>query len=305
MKYPIHKDFWMLKYLRMPKNIWLIRLWNQIGKFLYWIQSVKRNVKRTRIQIPTRDHHFIKADIIRPRHQTKKLPTMVYYPGGGFMMNAIHVHKRNASDIALKMNMNIVLVHYRLAPKYTFPTALFDAIDACLFLYQHASIYEFDPDHFTLGGDSAGGNLAASVSLYLKEQNHHFIKAQMLIYPALDSGIMNDSRKRFSDTPMFDSKMFSIVGKYYYKNGLFGLDQLAFPLYYPDLTGLCPTYIETTEFDPLHDDGALFAKKLDTFQVPYHYRDTHGTVHGYDAIKKSEIVKESMKQRIAFLTKYM
>ncbi|MBU1145374.1 MAG: alpha/beta hydrolase, partial [Firmicutes bacterium] len=282
-KYPIHKDFRVLKFFRMPQNLFLLSLSNLMVRLFYSCQLTHKQIKKTRLRIKMRDGHFLKADLFSPKQNNDFLPCLMYYPGGAFLMNATHIHKKTIAKLVDKLQIKAVLVHYRLAPKYPFPTALYDAYDSLMYIYKANRLFQIDIKHFGIGGDSAGGNLAAAVTLMLKEEKKNIISSQMLIYPALDKGLSNPSRKLYTDTPMFHSRMFEVVGKHFYKNGLFGLERFAFPLQYPSFKKMPPTYLETAQFDPLHDDGKLYVDRLNEDHNIVIYNDTLGTVHGYDA----------------------
>jgi acetyl esterase len=301
MKYPIHKDFRKLRFLHMSKNIGLLRIENFIIGILYHLTRIPKAVKRTRIFASTKDGGRIKLDLFAKVGQEGIRPCLIYYPGGGFMMNASHIHKKILANIVKETGFKAVMVHYRLAPAHAFPTAFFDALEAMEYVYGHARDLKVDADHIGLAGDSSGGNLACAVALYNQDVIHQPLKALMLVYPGLGKGLDSFSRKAYYDTPMFNSSIFPVIDQVYYPNGTGDLERYAYPLLHPNPTGIGPVYIETAEFDCLHDDGIAFYESLKACAVACELNETKGTVHGYDVMQNSDIVKASIRQRIDFL----
>jgi acetyl esterase/lipase len=269
----------------------------------YSLQRINRKITVVRRKLQTNDGSTFKVDIFTPKGK-KTRPCLLYFPGGGFLMCATPFHKKILADLVAKLDISAVMVHYRLAPRHPFPAAFNDAVSALEYVIKHADRLSIDPNHIGVGGDSAGGTLAAGLSLYNNDKLHYQLKCSMLIYPATDNED-SKSRQAYVDTPMFHSRMLEVVKKAYFANGLFGLGNYAFPLQHPNPKGLGPTYIETAEFDPLHDEGIHYHKKLAEFGVVTELNNTIGTVHGYDIVQKSEIVKNSMKKRILFIQEHL
>lgn len=301
MNYPINKDFKWLKYIHMTKNLSLLKWENRFIKFAYLMQSVGKDVYRRMIKVPTRDGHFIMIELFYPKTVNKTYKTLVYFPGGGFLMRASHYHKKNLCHLVRNTNVLSIMVHYRLAPKYPFPTFLFDAIDTLQYLFTHANELSIDSSHVGLGGDSAGGNIAMGLALYNRDYLHYPLQSLMLVYPGLAKGIANESRRLYVDTPMFNASMFPLIEKVVYRQGLSGLDYYAFPLEHQDFSSLGHIYVETAEFDCLKDDGLTLYRRLKAIKASVILNETLGTVHGYDVVKKSPITKKSLQKRCEFL----
>ncbi len=301
MKYPIHKDFWWMQYMHMSKKITLLKLENIMLKIAYFITPKGSRVIRKQIQVQTRDQSLVKVDLFYPKNTTGKLSGFLYFPGGGFMMCATHIHKRNLCHIVKKTQTVGMMVHYRLAPKYAFPTALYDAIDVLQFVYENADALGLEANQLGLAGDSAGGNIACGLSLYNQDHLQYPLKALMLVYPGLIKDSTTPSRKNYTDTPMFNASMFPLIHKVFYKNGTDGLHQYAFPMLHDNIHGIGPVYIETAEFDCLVDEGLMFHDRLIKANVPSTLHATKGTVHGYDVVLKSKITQESLAKRCDFI----
>lgn len=301
MKYPIRKEFRWLRFVHMTKNLSLLKLENIMVGLMYHLQPVGRDIGKKRISIPTRDGSKINVDLFYPKNIEGPYKTLIYFPGGGFLMRASHYHIQNLCDMVNHSQIMTIMVHYRLAPKHPFPTFFYDAVDVINYLFLNHQSLNIDPNHIGLGGDSAGGNIACGLALYNRDYLKHSIQSLLLIYPGLAKGITNYSRKIYIDTPMFNASMFPLIEKVVYKNGTKELDRYAFPLEHHHLEGLGNIYIETAEFDCLRDDGTDFYERLIKTNATVTLNKTFGTVHGYDIVKKSPITKASKQMRCEFI----
>ncbi len=305
VKYDIHPDFKMLRYLQMPKNRLFMGMANLFMKLLYKCRKLPDGVKMHRLKLAMRDGYILDVDVFSNQNVKTATPCLIYFPGGGFIMRATHIHKHNLATMVKKLKITGVMVHYRLAPKHPFPLAFYDCIDSFNYITDNCSALNIDSDRIGFGGDSAGGNLACGVALFNKDEIHKPLKMLFLVYPALDKGEQSESRKTYNHTPMLNSKIFDLVNKTYYRKGIFGLDKYTFPITHPDVSGLGNVYIETAEYDPLHDDGIKFHKLLVKNNVNSELNETSGTVHGYDVVLKSKIVQDNMSKRIDFIERYL
>lgn len=302
LKYYVRKEFLMLKPFVMPMNIFALKLLDFGLRLTLFIAPGNKNVKITKTPIFTRDQKIINTMVFTPKKAKGILPCLLYFPGGGFVNGPGYAHKRNCAKIAASVGCKIFLFPYRLAPKYAFPTALYDCVDAFKFVSDRAIDFMIDPKRIAVGGDSAGGTLAAGTTLMLRDAHAKMPCFNLMLYPALDKGTADTpSRKLYTDTPMFNTKRFKFIEKHYYKNGYFGLEKYAYPLLNDNFDRLPPTYIETAEYDCLHDDGVLANKKLTAAGVPVTLVETKGTFHGYDAVERSPVTKECMVLRQAAL----
>lgn len=290
-----------MRFLHIPKSPIILSVVNALMNATSKIQRLPSGVNGKRMTIKMRDGYLLRVDWYVPETREKSQHSILYIPGGGFLMSASPFHKRRLVEIVRDTGIQAFMIHYRLAPKYRFPIALYDVIDVNNHLMERADAFGIHRDRMIVGGDSAGGNLAAALALYLKDGGHNDIKGSMLIYPALDDGTLAPSRKRFVDTPMLRTDIFDYIADVYYGKVDPEYHRYAYPLHHPDVSGLAPVFIETTEFDPLHDDGILFYERLQQSGVEATLNETKKTVHGYDIAFKNEIVQESMRKRLAFL----
>jgi len=200
----------------------------------------------------------------------------------------------------------VAAVDYRLAPAHVFPAALDDAFAAYRWAQTRADELDIDVSRIAVGGDSAGGSLAAGVCLMARDYGAAVPCGQLLVYPAVGAGEVTQSVLEFTDTPMCNSRDMEKYIKFYNPN----CDSLSpqerrysSPGEAEKLDGLPETYVETAEFDCLHDEGVLYAKRLEEEGIPVTLNETKGTIHGYDFMTKSEITRQSIQKRCEFLKK--
>lgn len=157
-----------------------------------------------------------------------------------------------------------------------------------------AEEWRVDADRIAVGGDSAGGYLAAEVALQAQRQGVRKPCFAMLVYPVLDSRMNTASMKAFIDTPMWNARLNKKMWDYCRSPALSPSEEA-------DVSGFPPAYIETAQFDCLHDEGAIFVARLKEQGVEVEYNSTAATMHGFDIAKNSPVTKEAIKRRIAAL----
>jgi acetyl esterase len=209
-------------------------------------------------------------------------PIMVYLHGGGWMLGNIETHDALCRFITKLSDCIVVSVDYRLAPENKYPTPLLDSYVATVWAYDHAGSLNGDSSRLAIGGDSSGGNLAAAVCLMARDRKGPKIRYQVLIYPVTDYYLpgtqsYKDNAKGFSLE--YDQMV------YFWENYLNDDADIDCPYICPlrsnDLSGLPPAHILTAEYDPLRDEGALYAKKLREYGVDVKLDSHEGLIHGY------------------------
>ena len=190
-------------------------------------------------------------------------PILVFYHGGGFRLGGLDSHDPICRDLAARSGAIVVSVAYRLAPEHAYPAALNDSYAALEWVHSHAADIGGDPTRIAVGGDSAGGNLAAAVSLKARDLAGPPIVFQLLIYPVLDFAEMEtESHKLFAEGYLIGGAAHEFTREVYLPNPADRRSPFASPLLADDLTGLPPALVITAEFDPLRDEGELYARKL-------------------------------------------
>ncbi len=208
------------------------------------------------------------------------LPCMLFLHGGGWVIGNLESHDRLCRRLATVARICVVAVDYRLAPEHPFPAALDDAAAALRWVAEQAETLRIDPARLGIGGDSAGGNLAAALALMGRDGDAPRAAFQALIYPVLDLRADSASYRRVTaDVPLTAATMHWFIG-HYTPDATARHDWRASPLLAPSLAGLPPALVLTVAHDPLCDEGRAYAQRLDDAGVrvaAFHLNDqTHG-----------------------------
>ena len=254
--------------------------------------------------IPVSGGQTIEMLLYSPRDIEENAPCLVYYHGGGFVLPAAPYHFSLAKEYAERARCKVLFVNYRLAPKYPFPTPPEDCFASYEWLLANAKELSVDAARVAVAGDSAGGQLATVVCLMAKDRGQTMPCGQMLLYPAAGNADTESVRK-YTDTPMCNSRDMEKYGKLYRPDPSVGNNVYASPIDAESLEGLPAAYIETAEFDCLRDGGILYAERLQQFGVPAELHNTEGTIHGFDIVLDSSIVRACVDRRVAFLRKVL
>ena len=253
-------------------------------------------------EIPCGDGVRISCFVLSPKALPDKAPCLLYFHGGGFVLEAAGYHYANAMRYAREVGCRVVFPLYRLAPGHPFPVFFEDCYAAFCWAYDHREALGIDAAHMGVGGDSAGATLAVGVCLMARERKHPVtFRFQMLPYPFLDARNESESCKRFTDTPMWNSALSDRIGP---------MTRVAktdphyvwySPVEADSFAGLPPAYIETAEFDCLHDDGILYAALLQQAGIEVTLNETAGTMHGFDIATGAPTTRAAMARRMAFM----
>jgi acetyl esterase len=208
-------------------------------------------------------------------------PALVYFHGGGWVIGSLDSHDGVCRQLATHSGCTILSVDYRLAPEHKFPAAVDDAIAATAWVSAHATRLGVDRNRLGVGGDSAGGNLAAVVAQHARDHGGPNLRFQLLIYPACDMGMGHPSITEFAEQlPLTRSTMKWFVDLYLRGAADVG-DWRASPLQARALTNLPPAYVLTAGYDPLRDEGEAYAAALKAAGVPVEANRFPGQIHGF------------------------
>lgn len=243
----------------------------------------------------------IRLHVIKPRENEEELPCMLYFHGGGFALKASPHHYHFAKKCAAQVPCKVIMVDYRLLPKYAFPYAIEDAYAAYKWVVTYAEQLRINSEKIIVAGDSAGGNLAAVLSFMAKDRGIPQPAFQMLIYPLLDRRMETESMMLFTDTPMWNAKTNEQMWEGYLGETLPEKIEYVSPAEASSFTELPVTYIEVAELDPLRDEGIHYARSLKSAGVPVEFYEVEGAVHGYDNAENSSIVEKMYQRRIKAL----
>ena len=208
-------------------------------------------------------------------------PALIYFHGGGWVIGDLESHDQVCRALANAARCIVVAVDYRLAPEHKFPAAVDDAIAATRWIAGNAARLGIDAARLAVGGDSAGGNLAAVVSLDARDRGGPPLVFQLLIYPGTDMRMDRPSHVRHAEQlPLRRATMQWFVG-HYLRDAGDEADWRASPLRARDFRNLPPALVVTAGFDPLCDEGEAYAKALSGAGVRVAHERFGGQIHGF------------------------
>ena len=285
-----------------PFNLPVVTMGNCFQAASWRFIKIPTGVEEKIIHTPGYEQLSLKTSVFTPAGVSKRSPALIYIHGGAFAYNASAYHKKLAGIYAKEAACRVYFPHYHLSPKFPYPVVYEEVLSLYRTIAEDADKLDIDAEKIGLGGDSAGASIAALISNRCEEEHLDPPCLQMLVYPLTDADMTTDSMKRFTDTPGWNSLATQRMWNWYCGDNL-DLRKAASPMHC-ELPRVIPvTYIETAEFDCLHDEGLLYAKKLEEAGASVTVNDTKGTFHGYDIAIDTQIVKRSIDQRISFLRK--
>lgn len=224
-------------------------------------------------------HGAVPLRIFRPQAKGL-LPLLLYAHGGGWVTGNLDSHDRLCRVLANRLLAVVVAVDYRCAPEHVFPAALDDVEAAWHWASRQASALEADPARLMVGGDSSGGNLAAALTLRLRDRAQPQPRLQLLMYPALDATCAHSTYAEFATGLNLTAAQMRWFWKVYGGDAPVHLPELS-PLADADLAGLAPAIVAVAGCDVLRGDGLAYAQRLRAAGVPTTLIDCTGTIHGF------------------------
>ncbi len=233
-----------------------------------------------RIQGPGSD---IPLRIYTPRELNpgEKLPVLLWFHGGGFVIGSIDTHDSACRMLANKADCLVVSVDYRLAPEHKFPAGVEDCQAAMKWTALHAVEFGGDASCMAVGGDSAGGNLAAVLAILARDAAHPKLVFQLLVYPCVAPEPETGSHHKFKEGYILSRNSITWFYKQYLRSGKDVNDFRFAPLMHDDLSALPPALIIVAGYDPLRDEGIEYAKKLIEAGNRVRLSNYEGMVHGF------------------------
>ncbi len=252
------------------------------------LQPVPEEVAESRDTVAPGPHGDIPVRLYRPAgtEASAVLPALIYYHGGGWLLGGLDSHDVVCRRFANAAQCRIVSVDYRMAPEHKFPAAVDDCAAATSWAVANAASLGIDPSKVAVGGDSAGGNLAAVIAIMARDGTLPPVVFQLLIYPATDMMMTSVSSQAIRDgVPLTSSTMKWFID-HYMRSKADERDWRASPLRANDLSGTAPALVLTAGYDPLRDEGIAYAQRLEREGVRVihiHYSDQ---VHGFMSMGK-------------------
>jgi acetyl esterase len=213
-------------------------------------------------------------------------PAFVFFHGGGWVIGNLDTHDGACRRLAHEGELILIAIDYRLAPEHKFPAAVEDAIEATKWIAANARELGIDPHRLCVGGDSAGGNLAAVVALSAREAGGPALAGQVLIYPATDFAMRHPSHSEPETSVLLTHTVIPWFRDHYLNRLADGEDWRASPARARSLAGLPPAYVLTAGADPLRDEGYEYALRLREAGVAMTYRHFRGQFHGFFTMGK-------------------
>jgi acetyl esterase len=252
-------------------------------------KGAQRGICRTQNNIFKEDRTIpspsgpIPIRIYTPKHQkTTPSPVLIFYHGGGFVIGSIDTHDTICHEVCGLTGMTVVSVGYRTAPEHKYPAALQDAYTAFDWVYHNHISLRIDPDRIALFGDSAGACLCCQVSLLSHDFGGPPVACQALLYPVTDY-YLPGTPSYIENAVGYGMERDTLI--WFFNHVLDSRQDLKdpylFPLRTPDFSAYPPTFLLTAEYDPLRDEGELFAQKLKAAGVDTVFTRYNGMIHGF------------------------
>jgi acetyl esterase len=214
------------------------------------------------------------------------LPTLIYYHGGGFVIGSIETHDSTCRRLANRSRCQLISIDYRLSPEHPFPAPIDDGVATFRHIRDNAAAFGADAKRLAVGGDSAGGAIAAVLCQVLRDAGERGPAFQMLIYPATDSSKQSASRVAFAEGYFLTKDLMDWFWKAYVPAGTDLADLRLSPLLAKDFKGLPPAFVLTAGYDPLRDEGRAYADRLIDAGIKTTYVNYPGTIHGFFSLTR-------------------
>lgn len=241
------------------------------------------------IAIPARDGTQLHARLYAPS-TAQPLPVLLYLHGGGFTIGSVATHDTLCRELAFQAGCAVVSLDYRLAPEHKFPTAINDAWDALQWLHQQGQTLGLDSSCMAVGGDSAGGTLAAACALLARDAGQP-LQLQLLIYPGTCAHQDTDSHLRYATGLVLEREGIHWFFNHYVRDAADREDWRFAPLLAPDVEGVAPAFFCLAELDPLVDEGVQYADMLRMAGVPVELEIYKGVTHEF--VKMGRAIAEA------------
>ena len=259
-----------------------------------------RAIPSSGVQVPVR---------IYTPEGTGPFPVLAWFHGGGWVLGTLDSTDATARHLAKEAGCVVVSVDYRLAPEAKFPLPFDDCYAATEWVAQNAGSINADPNKIAVGGDSAGGNLAAAVALKARDHGGPSLSLQLLVYPVTAMDFNTGSYRQNAEGYLLSADAMKWYWNHYLSNDADAANPYAAPAAAKDLTGLPPALVITAEFDPLRDEGEAYAQRLMAAGVATTSSRYDGMIHGFFGMPavidkaKQAISEATSALKAAFLAK--
>lgn len=301
MKYKIDSELRNIAKFKMPASTKVLPAINFVLKCLKCKQD--KTVSVQKIQTPGYQGNMLETYVIEPKENYEKLPCMVLFHGGGFMLKSSASHYKIAKWYAQAVQCKVIYTDYRLAPEFSYPIPVEDCYETYKWTIENANLLNIDEKRVIVAGDSAGGNLSAAVSLMARDRGIQMPMGALLIYPTTDRTMSTESMKKYVDTPIWDARLSKMMWNAYLGKSAIENVAYASPIEAETLKDFLATYMEVAEYDCLRDEGILFKDKLIQQGISVDFYEIKGACHGFENAVDSNMLKKAMERRVHWLQK--
>ena len=301
MHYPIDKELHSLYLHKLPANI---KFYSKMNAILHMFKCESDDmVNVTTYEIPGYQNEIIQTYVIEPKNAEKELPCLMLFHGGGFLLRASEAHYKIAKEYARRFSCKVILPDYRLAPKYPFPFPVEDCFSTYKWTLDSADILGIDRNKIIIVGDSAGGSLATGVTLMARDRNLPMPKGLMLIYPVTDRRMITESAKKYTDTPVWNSKLSEMMWDAYLGDQIPEHIEYASVIEATSFEQFPPVYMEVAEYDCLRDEGIFLYERLKEENINSEIHEIKNACHSFETVMDSSITRACMDRRFNWFLK--
>lgn len=245
------------------------------------------------VRIPVRDGYQIGARLYAPQaREHGDLPVLVFFHGGGFVVGSVDTHDRLCRELAHYSGCAVLSVDYRMAPEHLFPVAYNDCWDAIFWLRQRGASLGLDTERLALGGDSAGGTLAAACAIQAAQEGVP-IRLQLLFYPGMQAAPLTRSRQRYAQGFLLTEPQIQWMFRNFVRAEADFQDWRFAPHLAEHVEGVAPLWMGLAECDPIFDDSMLWADRLRAEGVHVELEVYHGMIHEF--VKMGHVIPEAIQ----------
>ncbi len=246
----------------------------------------------------------VRVRMYAPEDAPGARPTLLDIHGGGFVSGSIDMQHAFCVNVVRNLGVRVATVEYRLAPEHPFPAAIDDCYAALCWLHERAADLGVDTTRVAVGGQSAGGGLAAGTVLLARDRGDPPVCFQCLGIPELDHRLETASMRAFVDTPVWTRALAILSWRDYLgTDDPVDVSPYASPAIATDLRGLPPAYVTTMEFDPLRDEGILYALRMMQAGVSVELHSYPGTFHGSSLVTGAAVSRRAHKELLGALAR--
>lgn len=299
-QFSIHNNVKKYKPLSLILSPFILPLVNSSLALARETVQLPKGVSVRHIKISTTDDDMITLIVYTPDDVSTPSPAMLYFYGSSFFLTRPPHIKRLTAEYALRTQAIMIDVDYRLSPQNPFPKPFFDALKASEWIISHTDHLGIDPKRIAIGGDSSGATLASNVTLYYRNHGKQPFFYQFHIYPVTDVRMRAKSLHEFS---FWSVKLNKMMWSLYIRDELTLPNEYASPMEAESFKGLPEAYVEACEYDPMRDEGLLFAKALDDAGVKVETHCIRHAFHSFDFFVSSDLTRSIMDIRVNALNR--